>query len=556
MTTILLTDCQKKEKREVRPPLLFMRLYKELTPLLLFSSIFTLCLFYFFHNFPISPDEAYYWVWSKNLAANYFDHGPGIAYWIHFSTWIFSDTKSALLAAALAGLFLLINITYLLARECGFSWKLALLATVSIVATPGYFIGSSLVTPDTGMISLGTCALFFFVKYVNNEKNTYLLLTFFFSGLALLFKLSILSFGIAIFFWLLLFRPHIFKKRVFYVGIFLATIIVSPLIFGNLEFHRAKLHHYSNLFSDQKIFLAEMLIGQILALSFPWFFLITSLMGKQGLQFLRENRLSIRLNSISKTLENLRQYSSEEKVIVFLWANFIVLQALASILSLSRNIQINWLFPSYVSILLLSIYYIFHRPVRLKLAKSSSPKTKTGHPKTLGLSRFVYYLGFPVCILSNIFILYGQDLALAAGWKGIPAHLFVANRNQGFTEIVNEYQKYRENLPTKEWTLAAPRYQDAAITTWHLPRQPQVHSLQMYREDQYHYMKLEKIKSKIFIIALAASHIEDHVFQHVETKLDSLCQRWQPTQTYRVFNSARAPIRSGRFYYCYLNNED
>ena len=37
-------------------------------------------------------DEAYYWLWAKNLAASYRDKGPGIAWAIAFSTWLFGDT--------------------------------------------------------------------------------------------------------------------------------------------------------------------------------------------------------------------------------------------------------------------------------------------------------------------------------------------------------------------------------------------------------------------------------------------------------------------------------
>ena len=32
---------------------------------------------------PLSADEAYYWLWSKHLAAGYFDHPPMIAWLIH-----------------------------------------------------------------------------------------------------------------------------------------------------------------------------------------------------------------------------------------------------------------------------------------------------------------------------------------------------------------------------------------------------------------------------------------------------------------------------------------
>ena len=37
---------------------------------------------------PLSADEAYYWVWSRALAAGYPDHPPMVALWIRLGTWI------------------------------------------------------------------------------------------------------------------------------------------------------------------------------------------------------------------------------------------------------------------------------------------------------------------------------------------------------------------------------------------------------------------------------------------------------------------------------------
>ena len=40
-------------------------------------------------------DEAYYWLWSRHLAAGYFDHPPAIAFLIRFGTAIFGDKDRA-----------------------------------------------------------------------------------------------------------------------------------------------------------------------------------------------------------------------------------------------------------------------------------------------------------------------------------------------------------------------------------------------------------------------------------------------------------------------------
>ena len=35
---------------------------------------------------PLSPDETYYWVWSRALAAGYLDHPPMVALWLRAGT--------------------------------------------------------------------------------------------------------------------------------------------------------------------------------------------------------------------------------------------------------------------------------------------------------------------------------------------------------------------------------------------------------------------------------------------------------------------------------------
>src|SRR5919108_6643230 len=48
--------------------------------------------FWFSTWLELVPDEAYYWLWSKHLAASYRDKGPAIAWIIALGTRLFGDT--------------------------------------------------------------------------------------------------------------------------------------------------------------------------------------------------------------------------------------------------------------------------------------------------------------------------------------------------------------------------------------------------------------------------------------------------------------------------------
>src|SRR5882724_7991210 len=48
--------------------------------------------FWFSTRLELVPDEAYYWLWSKHLAASYRDKGPAIAWTIALGTRMFGDS--------------------------------------------------------------------------------------------------------------------------------------------------------------------------------------------------------------------------------------------------------------------------------------------------------------------------------------------------------------------------------------------------------------------------------------------------------------------------------
>ena len=47
---------------------------------------------WFITQIELVPDEAYYWLWSKHLAASYRDKGPAIAWTIALGTKLFGHT--------------------------------------------------------------------------------------------------------------------------------------------------------------------------------------------------------------------------------------------------------------------------------------------------------------------------------------------------------------------------------------------------------------------------------------------------------------------------------
>lgn len=101
---------------------------------------------------PLVPDEAYYWEWSRHLAAGYFDHPPAIAWLVRAGTLIAGATPLGVrLGPILAG-FVGGCAAVALAHRLGgarSAWRMAVL--LAVVPLAG--VGLILATPDAPLLA-------------------------------------------------------------------------------------------------------------------------------------------------------------------------------------------------------------------------------------------------------------------------------------------------------------------------------------------------------------------------------------------------------------------
>src|ERR1035438_9552877 len=94
------------------------------------------------------PDEGYYWIWSKHLAASYRDKGPGIAWAIALGTRGFGDT---VLGIRVVGVLLSAGTgweLYRLARRL-YDERTALWCLLVALIMPLFAVGAILMTIDS-----------------------------------------------------------------------------------------------------------------------------------------------------------------------------------------------------------------------------------------------------------------------------------------------------------------------------------------------------------------------------------------------------------------------
>ena len=179
---------------------------------------------------PLSADEAYYWLWSKHLAAGYYDHPPAIAFVIRFGTWLAGDTE---LGVRLGGVLLSILASWFVWRTAHVILKdYARAALAALLFNLTLMIGVEMLaaTPDSLSVTAGAGFLFFLAKVEETGDGRWWLGVGVSAGLGLLAKYSGFFLGLGALVWLLASpRAHSFLKTPWpWAGALLALIIFLP----------------------------------------------------------------------------------------------------------------------------------------------------------------------------------------------------------------------------------------------------------------------------------------------------------------------------------------
>lgn len=184
---------------------------------------------------PLSADEAYYWLWSRHLAAGYFDHPPAIAWLIRAGTLFFGDTVfgvrvMGIVASFGATWFVWKTAVILLKDEragavAALLFNLTLMITVEMLAA----------TPDTPQIFFAAVFVWCLAKIAQTGDGRWWLAAGAAAGFGLLSKYSTLFLGTGALVWLIVNREQRRWLASFwpYLGGALAFLIFLPNLVWN-----------------------------------------------------------------------------------------------------------------------------------------------------------------------------------------------------------------------------------------------------------------------------------------------------------------------------------
>ena len=152
---------------------------------------------------PLSPDEAYYWVWSQALAPGFLDHPPMVALWIRAGTTLLGEGALGIrlfgpLSAALG--------TVLLAQAAEDLFpgrRLGIPAAALLNATLLLGAGAVTMTPDTPLLFFWTATLWALARLLRTGRPWWWVVVGLAAGGALDSKYTAALLGLGIAVWLL-----------------------------------------------------------------------------------------------------------------------------------------------------------------------------------------------------------------------------------------------------------------------------------------------------------------------------------------------------------------
>lgn len=395
---------------------------------LLGLAVLTLVRLWYATRLQLVPDEAYYWLWSKHLAASYRDKGPLVAWVIAVGRLLFGDTVFGIrVMGVLLGTGTAWQL-YVLARRL-YDERTAMWCIVVALVIPIFAVGSILMTIDSPSVFCWAWAANLFWIALETGRTRDWVLVGMALGLGFLAKFTngvqLAGFGL----FLLWSRPHrhlLLSRQTVAMGLAFAVCLL-PILWWNIQtgwVHYLALHERSGVEGSFRIRPIEV-----------WHYLGAELGVLSPL---------LPIGMVVAAIGLWRQHGSEARV-KHLLTQFVPVQALFLFFSLNKAGEANWIAPSLVAgIILLVVYWrdLAERRPRWRIAVWTAMVLAAVMTAALHVMPFI----------------------------GLPPRLNPLKRAQGWPVFVEHLQKARQQYHPD--VLLARHYSHASIMQFYLPDQP------------------------------------------------------------------------------------
>lgn len=170
-------------------------------------------------------DEAYYWVWSKNLAFGYFDHPPMVALWVKISSFFFDGELGVRFFSIISFTLMLIIIWKIIdiPKKQNYVWLYFLL----VVSTALLNVYGFITTPDTPLLLFVALFLYAYKLFLKKESWFHVFLLGFSMAAMLYSKYH----GVLVIFFVVLSNLSLLKNRKIWIAGFLGFVLFLPHLY-------------------------------------------------------------------------------------------------------------------------------------------------------------------------------------------------------------------------------------------------------------------------------------------------------------------------------------
>lgn len=183
---------------------------------------------------PLSPDEAYYWVWSHHLQLSYYDHPPFVA-WLYLLGQPFENLLSLVRWPGIVFGHLIFVIWYFILKDNVEPRRLFWILLVGL-CSPLIGIGGMVITPDTPVLVFWSLALLCFLNAMRTERLIWYFAFGAACGLGFASKYHMVLMGPCVFLTLFFYRKEV---RIRFAGLILFTLaffaLSSPVWIWNMQ---------------------------------------------------------------------------------------------------------------------------------------------------------------------------------------------------------------------------------------------------------------------------------------------------------------------------------
>lgn len=406
----------------------------------------TLLRLWFVGRFELSPDEAYYWTWSRHLDWSYYDQGPMLALVIRFFTALAgtaTESSVRLGAVVLSGLtsWIFFSLSRRIFGDSRTAWE----AFLGLQAALLFSAGSLLMMHDTIMMLFWVGGLYAFYRALMEDWTPGWALGALALGLGGLSKYTMALFVPC----LLLFLAASPRQRVWwrrphlYLTGLAAGLMTWPVWFWNHRNGWASFGHIGDLSGAHKVF----------TLSYKTFLEFVG--GQAAVMTPLIGVFCLAAPVIAWRLWRRRKENGEAYLFLACFSAPVVLFFAA--LSLQTRIYANWAAPAYPAALIILAGWL--KGLR------GTPRARTARNWTAAS----LLLGAVLTLIAH----------LEAGWGILPLTGRAASsvdRIRGWRETGDETGRRLAALTAggRPPALAARRYQIAAVLSFYVPGQPEV----------------------------------------------------------------------------------